>query len=130
MKIKNIKILILSLLVSSLFNGCTQLKPTPATTFIDLYILNKTVTRVVEVKVTYKQGQLCFKQLPAFSTLHQYLPSSQDTDLMIDVIDQQGQAHRTHMDFVIEKGTVGQLQLEIDLTLEVMASGNFSMQSK
>ena len=59
MKIKNTYLI---LFANHLFNGCAQLQPTPAITFIDLYILNKTVTHIVEVRGDLSKGQFYFNK--------------------------------------------------------------------
>ena len=87
------------------------------------YVQRLLVLLIIQLK--YKQGDIVINDLVALGSAQRRLQTPHDTDLLLDIQYVQGQHYREHLTFVMQAGTVGQLDLSITPQQDVIVSGDF-----
>ena len=111
-------------MIISLFLGCTSVKPLVLTDIM-IHIQNQSQFEISSVQLKYKQGDIVINDLAALGSAQRRLQTPHDTDLLLDIQYVQGQHYREHLTFVMQAGTVGQLDLSITPQQDVIVSGDF-----
>lgn len=110
-----------SIFVISLCVGCISPKPS-ALTKIQINIQNQYQDEIPTIKLKYKQGEIVIDHLRSLESTQRRLQTRYDTDLVVNIQYLKDE----HINFIIQAGTIGQLDLSITPQREVSVSGQFS----